>query len=185
MSGYLFSDLPQNMQTKISMGYFADSPVPGLCWTWIGCLNSRNYGCVSAGNGIIKLSHRIAYETYKGNIPDGFQVDHLCFNTKCCNPEHLDAVTPKVNAERSRKATKTHCVHGHPLAGDNLRIKRTANGLGQRQCRVCGIDHRRRIADRERRGLRTPNSNWELKREARRAELIASGEAALERQVSA
>jgi hypothetical protein len=185
MTGYLFSELPKNMQSKISIGPSKDSLVPGPCWTWIGCLNSRNYGCVSAGHGTIKLAHRIAYETYKGEIPDGYQVDHLCFNTKCCNPEHLDAVTPKVNAERSRKATKTHCVHGHPLAGENLRMKRTANGLFQRQCRVCGIDHRRRVAERESRGLRTPNGKWELERESRRAQLIASGEAALERRVSA
>jgi hypothetical protein len=172
------SRLPQSMRSKIVIQLAPECPVPGPCWVWTGCLNSRRYGCVSVGGKVV-LTHRATFTIYKGDIPDGFHVDHLCFNTKCCNPSHLDAVTPKVNAERSRPATKTRCANGHPLAGDNLQLKRRSSGGHQRQCRVCVIDRHRAQAEREIRGLRTPSPKWAAEREAKRAHLIASGEAAL------
>jgi hypothetical protein len=113
----MMNKLPANMRGKISIEPFADSPVPGKCWVWTGCLNGRGYGCVSV-DGVISLTHRVAFVAYKGCIPDGYHVDHRCYNRRCCNPAHLDAVTPKVNAERSRPALKDRCINGHPLAGD-------------------------------------------------------------------
>lgn len=172
------SQLPESMRSKIVVQIVSDVPVAGACWVWTGCVNSRNYGCVSVDGKVI-LTHRAAYVAYKGEIPEGFHVDHLCFNTKCCNPIHLEAVTPKVNSERSRPATKTYCVNGHPLAGENLQLKPRSSGGYQRQCRVCVIDRGRAQAEREFRGLRKPSAKWAAEREAKRAHLIASGEAAL------
>lgn len=63
-------------------------------------------------------------------ISDGLQIDHLCRNTWCVNPTHLESVTPKVNTLRSNaqsaiNARKTHCNRGHPLSGSNISVKRT------------------------------------------------------------
>ena len=60
-------------------------------------------------------------------------------NTSCVNPEHLEAVTPRMNVLRSNnpmslQAKQTHCIHGHPLSGYNLMI--TKKG---RQCRTCAL----------------------------------------------
>ncbi|MGL4650278.1 MAG: HNH endonuclease [Caldilineaceae bacterium] len=30
----------------------------------------------------------------------GLQVDHLCATPSCCNPDHLDLVTPSENSRR-------------------------------------------------------------------------------------
>lgn len=80
--------------------------------------------------------HRWFYEWLVGPIPDGYEIDHLCFNTLCCNPAHLEAVTPSENRKRSRRATeqrgRTHCPHGHPYSGHNLIVRR-----GKRECRTC------------------------------------------------
>lgn len=30
----------------------------------------------------------------------GLEVDHLCCNSRCCNPDHVEAVTPSENCKR-------------------------------------------------------------------------------------
>jgi len=45
------------------------------------------------------IAHRFAYAEVKGSIPEGFQLDHVCHNRACVNPEHLRPVTNKQNNE--------------------------------------------------------------------------------------
>jgi hypothetical protein len=47
------------------------------------------------------LTHRIAYHLYKGEVPDGLTIDHLCRNKWCNNPDHLEAVTSSENSKRA------------------------------------------------------------------------------------
>ena len=112
------------------------------CWIWAGPRQANGYGKAT----ILKrslLAHRVFYEHYKGAIPDGFQVDHLCKNRLCVNPEHLEAVPPSVNNARSDSpsavnARKTLCLRGHELAQAYV----TPNG--RRHCRVCRGIHQRK-----------------------------------------
>lgn len=45
-------------------------------------------------------AHRWSYEHFKEPIPLNAQLDHLCRNRKCCNPEHLEPVTADENIKR-------------------------------------------------------------------------------------
>jgi hypothetical protein len=72
----------------------------GECWQWNACKNPDGYGFFSTGGRSVAV-HRIAYELTKGRIPDGLDVDHLCKNRGCCNPDHLEAVSHRVNMERA------------------------------------------------------------------------------------
>jgi hypothetical protein len=71
------------------------------CWLWQGDLTESGYG-----KGVNRLLggnfrvHRGAYETFVGPIPEGHEIDHLCYVRNCCNPEHLEAVTPEQNKAR-------------------------------------------------------------------------------------
>lgn len=55
-------------------------------------------------------------------------------------PVNLNIKTPPKNR---RPGVRTHCIHGHPLSGDNLYI---APSDGRRQCRRCKYDVVLRIA---------------------------------------
>lgn len=87
--------------------------------------------------------HKLFYETFVGPVPEGMVLDHVCRNTRCCNPDHLEPVTNAENLRRGEGSggvlysPKTHCKRGHALTEDNV--------VGQRQCRTC-----KRANDRDR-----------------------------------
>lgn len=81
------------------------------CWTFTGngsgsgkaAKTGRGYGQIWH-NGEKKMAHRWAYEHFIGPIMPGDQIDHLCRNTRCVNPDHLEAVSQYENMKRMRFA---------------------------------------------------------------------------------
>lgn len=53
-------------------------------------------------NGHLVAQHVAVWEDANGPKPDGWQVDHLCFNTRCIRLDHLEAVPAIENARRNR-----------------------------------------------------------------------------------
>ncbi|PZE33982.1 HNH endonuclease [Curtobacterium sp. MCSS17_006] len=72
------------------------------CWNWTACTRT-GYGLIRI-NGRQEDAHRVAYVNARGQIPDGMLVDHICFNRRCVNPDHLRLVTPKQNIEHRQGA---------------------------------------------------------------------------------
>ena len=106
------------------------------CWEWQGAKNQSGYGLFWTNNKSTS-AHRFSYELHN-TIPDNLQIDHLCRNHSCVNPEHLEVVTQKENVLRgigvtAKNKRKTHCPQGHPYSGKNLKM----NKLGFRECRIC------------------------------------------------
>jgi hypothetical protein len=91
-----------------------DGPVPairpdlGPCHLWTGHINPNGYGMFSVshrtGENVRSMAHRFAYELLIGPIPEGFDVDHLCFVPACVNGAHLEAVSPLENCRRKIEA---------------------------------------------------------------------------------
>jgi hypothetical protein len=69
------------------------------CWIWIGTQNGKpkkRYGVIR-DNYRQKKAHRVSYELYRGQIPEGLVVRHLCDNKLCVNPKHLELGTVSDN----------------------------------------------------------------------------------------
>lgn len=114
---------------------------PDGCWQWVGAKNNHGYGRVRLGGGddSAMYAHRAAYMAFWGPIPEGLQLDHLCRNRSCCNPDHLEPVTPAENSRRGLAGRQSHCQRGHELTDDNVKV--TAHGC--RSCRQCARDRDR------------------------------------------
>ena len=113
------------------------------CWLWTGRDNGKGY-CTFKLNGNNEYCHRFSYTIFVGPIAEGLEIDHLCRVRRCCNPSHLEAVTPAVNQSRSLlgaranagmyQKSKTHCPQGHAYTAENTYIW---NGF--RQCNTCRL----------------------------------------------
>lgn len=107
------------------------------CWNWklfkarAGHKRGGYYGRTSRqGDQQPVGAHVLAYEVFHGPVPTGLEVDHTCRNTLCCNPDHLEAVTPAENNRRkwasgdgrNQNTDKTHCPKcEQPYTGQSQR----------------------------------------------------------------
>lgn len=114
------------------------------CWTWLGTINPDGYGRTT-----YKMYSCKAYKAvwlalgFENPSIKNLDLDHLCRNRTCVNPNHLEPVTRAVNLRRSsltwpgRNYMKTHCIRGHELTSDNCYSYTDKSGVAKRQCRTC------------------------------------------------
>lgn len=97
------------------------------CWLYQGAITPNGYGTISTGpRGATRqiVTHRVAWGLLVGEIDPKTPLDHLCHVRRCCNPKHLEPVTPAENAQRRRNAKmdweKVREVRARAEAGEDL-----------------------------------------------------------------
>lgn len=122
-------------RTKVQPG-----PLSTDCYVWIGWTQD-GYGRMEISRTPVRVTrgvHTLAYEHFVGPVPPGQEPDHLCRVRPCWRPEHLEAVTHRVNCLRgvgvgAIAAARTACVNGHDFTVENTRL----DSRGKRVCRAC------------------------------------------------
>jgi hypothetical protein len=102
------------------------------CWIWQRYTDRKGYGIQRAAGS--RRAHRISYETFRGSIPQGLTIDHLCRVPACVNPVHLEPVTFAENTRRNM--SPSHIAHrtGRCRKGHTLSYRRTS---GMAYCNAC------------------------------------------------
>jgi hypothetical protein len=126
------------------------------CLLWVGPKNKGGYGRCFRLKSLYynPLAHRVAFwlKWRRWPIPNAC---HHCDNPACVKWEHLFEGSHSDNFKdmhrkgRTHNVRKTHCKHGHPLSGDNLRVE----PMRGRGCRACGLISSRNSRKRKLAGL--------------------------------
>lgn len=115
------------------LSFVARTDDPKACWLWFGATQQQGYGLwtfypPAHPKKKLQVAHRVMWELVKGPIPTGLELDHLCKQKSCVNPDHLEPVTHKVNLQRA----KGRCKNGHDLA-----VTGRTYACGKRYCVPC------------------------------------------------
>jgi hypothetical protein len=115
----------------------------GPCDEFTGARDDRGYGREWWPlERRVRGAYQNARERVHGPVPDGLELDHLCMNPPCINPDHLEPVTHAENMRRAGAAgllgsgqrSRTHCPQGHAYTPENTY---TPPAGRERQCRTC------------------------------------------------
>lgn len=102
------------------------------CWEWQRYIAPNGYSKMRRDGHY--YAHRWSYSFFKGPIKPYLEINHLCFNRKCVNPDHLEQVSGSQNQKHAlmMRGRKDHCKRGHNYNETGFRLSR-----GKRECLVC------------------------------------------------
>lgn len=144
--------------TDVSARFWAKVAKSETCWEWQAA-RTLGYGRFKV-RGKLVLAHRFVIILLGGEIPDGYEVDHKCFNRACVRPDHLRFLPKEQNAalhapgcscphHDPARYLRSTCAAGHDLSAPGMltTAPRKDRGTVTRKCRDC---ERRRNRDRMR-----------------------------------
>jgi hypothetical protein len=136
------------------------------CLRWTGGKSASGYGNMRGPDGTHEGVHRVSYRLFVGEIPEGYDIDHVyargCRHVDCFEPAHLEAVTHAENMRRVYERM-THCKFGHPYTPENTYACDNGRGYMGRKCRTCRADKDKKRDRSQRYTKRAPLSKTTTK----------------------
>jgi hypothetical protein len=131
-------------------------PQENGCWWYPAVPHSKGYASTRIGWPVVKGAkvHRLSWIYYKGDIPEGMVIDHLChdpseceggntcIHRRCVNPDHLQLISASDNNKKTVRVLKyrTHCKRGHMLENNVVEYD---NKYGKKRiCKTCQTENR-------------------------------------------
>lgn len=121
-NGARYSDLGERLKANSVIQQHRDRHgMTWDCWVWQAQKKPASGGRLYAAIGIYckavkkcktMLAHRESFKFFKGELLPDMQIDHICENTICVNPAHLEQIT------RDENLAKRHC-RWHTLSGED------------------------------------------------------------------
>ena len=111
-------------RTKLDGNYAVD--IASGCWLWNGRLDCYGYGIIGWRYGRHREmkrttgAHRASWIVHRGPILPGLTIDHLCRNTICVNPDHMETVP---NAENVRRSFRDRERSGAPAGRPRVNLE--------------------------------------------------------------
>ncbi len=126
---------------------------PNGCWHHPSVPTAKGYAQTKYGWPVAKstLIHRLSWMHYKGDIPEGMVLDHMCHNPaeceggnncphrRCVNPDHLQLVSAEENNSKTVRVYeyRNECVNGHSTENN---VGKTSTG--KRYCITCNKEQK-------------------------------------------
>lgn len=95
----LIRDNPR-IEADMARHVVVGSPPYAGCQVWDGGKTPEGYGLKTIkldGRFQSVYAHRVAYILAQGSLDPAKEINHLCGNPSCVNPEHLHPCTPALN----------------------------------------------------------------------------------------
>lgn len=103
---YVWGHLPKERPWQKKKNRWIVDPETG-CWEWQLAKNRDGYE-IEKRKGKTLNAYIYYYEDVYGSVPEGMELDHVCSNRGCVNPDHLEPVTHKQNVWRGKRAKITY-----------------------------------------------------------------------------
>lgn len=115
------------------------------CWISGYSVASHGYAQIGWNDGPadrhVVLAHRAVWERFKGPVPSGMTLDHLCRQRRCVNPNHLRLLDNFENGRRTHGMDWKlgECPNGHPnsMLVEVADLSKNGARRVRRRCKEC------------------------------------------------
>lgn len=158
-------DVPERVairvMSKVAMG-------PRGCHISTYSVASHGYaqiGWNEGGERHVTLCHRVIWNWFRGPIPKGMTVDHMCKTRRCVRLQHLRLIPNLENARRTsgRDWELGQCINGHP---DEQHWRPIGPGRVKGYCSACRAEQ---AARRDPAAARASDARYRAKKRSQRA----------------
>lgn len=139
IKGEYFKHIKNHNKRKSPVDYIINAETG--CWEWQRGKGPNEYGYTHI-NGKNTRAHKHYYEQKYGPIPPDLELDHICRNTCCVNPDHLEPVTHTENMRRgsgTKLNWKTVCLIRENDKKKHISNQKIADLYGVHKSTISGI----------------------------------------------